>query len=69
MPLLQGIFILSVPYQVYDSNVPYVKNIFGFYGVSDISVFRAEGLSIPGIMETSLKKRLKELVLINFNDC
>lgn len=46
------------PYQVYDSNVPYIKHIFGFYGISDISVFRAEGLSIPGIMETSLEKAI-----------
>lgn len=46
------------PYQIYDSNVPYIKNIFGFYGVSDVSVFRAEGLAIPGIMETSLEKAI-----------
>lgn len=47
------------PYQIYDSNVPYIKNVFGFYGVSDVSVFRAEGLAIPGIMETSLEKAIK----------
>lgn len=51
------------PYQVYDSNVPYVKNVFGLYGVSDVSVFRAEGLSIPGIQETSLEKAIEAITI------
>jgi FMN-dependent NADH-azoreductase len=51
------------PYQIYDSNVPYIKNLFGFYGVSDVSVFRAEGLSIPGIMETSLEKAIENITI------
>ena len=51
------------PYQIYDSNIPYIKNIFGFYGISDISVFRAEGLSIPGIMETSLEKAINNITI------
>lgn len=51
------------PYQLYDSNIPYIKNIFGFYGISDISVFRAEGLSIPGIMETSLEKAINKIAI------
>lgn len=51
------------PYQSYDSNVPYVRNIFGFYGVTDVSVFRAEGLSIPGIMENALEKAIESIVI------
>lgn len=51
------------PYQVYDSNVPYIKNVFGFYGVSDTTVFRAEGLSIPGIMENSLEKAIEGITI------
>jgi FMN-dependent NADH-azoreductase len=51
------------PYQVYDSNVPYVKNIFGFYGVTDVSVFRAEGLSIPGIQETAMEKAIEAIII------
>jgi FMN-dependent NADH-azoreductase len=51
------------PYQVYDSNVPYIKNVFGFYGVKDVSVFRAEGLSIPGIMENALEKAIENIVI------
>ncbi|KQT20611.1 FMN-dependent NADH-azoreductase [Chryseobacterium sp. Leaf405] len=51
------------PYQSNDSNVPYVKNIFGFYGVKDVSVFRAEGLAIPGIQETSMEKAINSIVI------
>jgi len=51
------------PYQINDSNVPYVKNIFGFYGVKDVSVFRAEGLAIPGIQETSMEKAINSIVI------
>ncbi|WP_042721614.1 FMN-dependent NADH-azoreductase [Flavobacterium sp. B17] len=51
------------PYQVYDSNVPYIKNVFGFYGVSDTTIFRAEGLSIPGIMENSLEKAIEGITI------
>jgi len=51
------------PYQIFDSNVPYIKNVFGFYGVSDVSVFRAEGLSIPGIMENALEKGIESIVI------
>ncbi|WP_027387117.1 FMN-dependent NADH-azoreductase [Chryseobacterium gregarium] len=51
------------PHQMYDSNVPYVRNVFGFYGVTDVSIFRAEGLSIPGIMENSLQKAIESIVI------
>lgn len=51
------------PFQIYDSNVPYIKNVFGFYGVTDVSVFRAEGLAIPGIMETSLEKAIDNITI------
>jgi FMN-dependent NADH-azoreductase len=51
------------PYQVYDSNVPYLKNVFSFYGVNDVSVFRAEGLSIPGLMENALENAIKSIVI------
>lgn len=51
------------PYQIFDSNVPYIKNVFGFYGVRDVSVFCAEGLSIPGIMENALAKGIDSIVI------
>lgn len=51
------------PYQIFDSNVPYIKNVFGFYGVKDVSVFRAEGLAIPGIMENALEKGIESIVI------
>lgn len=51
------------PNEALDSNVPFVKNIFGFYGVNNISVFRAEGLAIPGMMENGLNKGIESIVI------
>ena len=51
------------PFQEFDSNVPYIKNVFGFYGIQDVSVFRAEGLAIPGIMENALNKGIESIVI------
>jgi len=51
------------PHQTLDSNVPYVKNIFGFYGVTDVSVVRAEGLALPGIQENSLEKAIEGITI------
>ncbi|PAW94546.1 FMN-dependent NADH-azoreductase [Mucilaginibacter sp. MD40] len=35
---------------------PYIKTVFGFLGMTNISFHRAEGLKIPGIQETALEK-------------
>ncbi|KUJ50329.1 FMN-dependent NADH-azoreductase [Chryseobacterium sp. JAH] len=51
------------PYQMYDFNVPYIKGVFSFYGVTDVSVFHAEGLSIPGIQENALENAIKSIVI------
>ncbi|RYY52444.1 MAG: FMN-dependent NADH-azoreductase [Chitinophagaceae bacterium] len=44
------------PYQSYDFVVPYLKATLGFIGITDITVFRAEGINIPGIKENALSK-------------
>lgn len=51
------------PFQHNDFNVPYIKSVFGFYGINDISVFRAEGLAIPGIQETALERGIASIVI------
>ncbi|RPD42287.1 FMN-dependent NADH-azoreductase [Chitinophaga barathri] len=37
---------------------PYLKHILGFIGLTDITTYRVEGLSIPGIQDTALEKAL-----------
>lgn len=43
------------PWQAADLATPYLKTILSFLGMSDITVFRAEGLNIPGIKEKALE--------------
>jgi FMN-dependent NADH-azoreductase len=40
---------------------PYLRTILGFVGMSDISVFRIEGLKIPGVQETAIEKGLESI--------
>jgi len=51
------------PMQPYDFVVPYLKWILGFIGITDITVQRIEGTSIPGIQDTAVKKGLESIVL------
>ena len=41
-----------------DFAVPYLKATLGFMGMTDVTVVRAEGTVIPGIMDTALEKGL-----------
>jgi len=50
-------------YQAYDFNIPYMKAIFGFLGITDISVFRAEGLNIPVVQDTALQKASESIAI------
>lgn len=49
------------PYHPYDFVVPYLKSVLGFLGLSDLTVYRAEGLNIPGIQEGALEKVIAEV--------
>ncbi|UKB81995.1 NAD(P)H-dependent oxidoreductase [Chryseobacterium sp. MEBOG06] len=49
--------------QAYDFVVPYLQKTLGFLGMTDISVVRAEGLSVPVIQETALQKGIESIVV------
>ncbi|AZA84134.1 FMN-dependent NADH-azoreductase [Chryseobacterium lactis] len=49
--------------QAYDFVVPYLKKTLGFMGMTDISVVRAEGMSVPVIQETALQKGIESIVV------
>lgn len=49
--------------QAYDFVVPYLQQTLGFMGMTDISVVRAEGLSVPVIQETALQKGIESIVV------
>lgn len=48
-------------YQPYDFVVPYLTNMLAFLGMTDVSVYRAEGLSIPNLMEGALEKAIASI--------
>ena len=44
------------PYKPYDFVSTYLKAVLGFLGMTDLTVFRAEGINIPGLKESALEK-------------
>lgn len=51
------------PMQPLDYVEPYLKTILGFIGLTDITVFRVEGASIPGVQDTALEKGISSIHL------
>ena len=46
-----------------DFVAPYLKNFLGFLGMTDLTVFRAEGLKVPGVKETAMEKAIASIVI------
>lgn len=44
-----------------DFVAPYLKAFLGFLGMTDLTVFRAEGLKVPGVMEHAMEKALNSI--------
>jgi FMN-dependent NADH-azoreductase len=51
------------PMKEYDFAEPYLRYILGYIGITDISTFRIEGASVPGVMETAVEKGLESVVI------
>jgi len=51
------------PSQAMDFNGPYLKAVLGIMGMTDLKIFRAEGLKIPGLQEQALNKAIESIVL------
>ncbi|HEX8268472.1 MAG TPA: NAD(P)H-dependent oxidoreductase [Flavobacterium sp.] len=51
------------PGKANDFVVPYLQAFLGFLGMTDISVFRAEGLKVPGIKEHAMEKAIGSIVI------
>ena len=46
-----------------DFVAPYLKSFLGFLGMTDLKVFRAEGLHVPVIQDTALEKGINSIVI------
>ena len=49
------------PRKANDFVAPYLKAFLGFLGMTDLTVFRAEGLKVPGIMDYAFDKAIKSI--------
>jgi FMN-dependent NADH-azoreductase len=51
------------PMKVYDFTESYLRAVLGFLGMVDVSVFRAEGLSMPNLKDEALGKAVESITL------
>jgi FMN-dependent NADH-azoreductase len=58
-----GAIYSTSPMQSFDFVEPYLKAVLGFIGLTDITVFRVEGSSLPGMQETALEKGISSIYL------
>lgn len=47
----------------FDFTEPYLKTALGFLGMTDVTAFRVEGVSVPGVKETALEKAVQGIAL------
>lgn len=50
-------------FQSFDFVSPYLKFILGFFGITDVTIIRAEGLRIDGIKETAFEKGVESIAI------
>ena len=43
---------------------PYVQAFLGFIGITDVTVYRAEGLNVPGVKETALENSIASIEVV-----
>jgi FMN-dependent NADH-azoreductase len=51
------------PMQSHDFAAPYLKTVLAHIGLTDVTVFRAEGTSMPGVQDTALEKGINSISL------
>lgn len=51
------------PSKANDFVAPYLKAFLGFLGMTDLTVFRVEGVKVPGIKEKALEKGIASIVI------
>jgi len=48
-------------FQPYDFVSPYLRTMLGFLGMTDLTIFRIEGVNIPGLKETALERAIENI--------
>lgn len=58
LSVASGAVFSDGPYKSYDFAEPYLRVVFGFLGITDVTTFRVEGTSIPDLAESALPNAL-----------
>jgi FMN-dependent NADH-azoreductase len=58
LAISSGFVYTEGPLKSMDFIEPYLRTALGFMGMTDITVVRAEGVSVPGLQETALEKAI-----------
>lgn len=53
----------NMPYIKNDFNVPFLKVLLGFLGMTDVTAFRADGAELHGIKETAYSNAVERIVI------
>jgi len=51
------------PAQAYDFNAPFLKHILGLLGMTDLKIFRVDGVKVPALAEHALEKAIESIEL------
>ncbi|WP_316825074.1 FMN-dependent NADH-azoreductase [Pedobacter miscanthi] len=51
------------PMKPYDFTESYLRSVLGFLGMTDVTVYRAEGLNMPDLKEVALDKAIESIAI------
>ena len=51
------------PMKAYDFTESYLRSVLGFLGMTDVTVYRAEGLNVPDLKDVALDKAIESIAL------
>lgn len=61
LSIASGAIFSEGPYKSYDFSESYLRAVFGFMGMTDVTTFRVEGTAIPDFAENALPKALSSV--------
>ncbi|CAM3535004.1 FMN-dependent NADH-azoreductase [Flavobacterium chungbukense] len=66
LSIASGAIFSEGPYKSYDFSESYLRAVFGFLGMTDVTTFRVEGTAIPDFAESALPKALSSVEEFTF---
>lgn len=63
LAIASGAVYTEGPFKAYDFTEPYLRAILGFLGMTDLTAFRVEGVSVAGLKEQALEKGIASITV------